>query len=407
MRMNTMREREHTAAVIETGKRVMMETYAQFPLVLTRGEGRYVYDTDGKRYLDLVAGIAVNILGYGDTELTGQLKQVVENGILHCSNLYWNPYAVEAAQRLVELSGMERVFFCNSGTEANEAALKLVRKYGSAKMQGKTDIITMHHSFHGRTYGSMTATGQPKYQKAFLPLVPGFSHVPFNDIEALEAAVTDTTCAVFIEPVQGEGGVIPAAEGYLKRVRELCDRYDILLVFDEVQCGMGRTGHPFAWQQSQVMPDVMTLAKALGGGVPIGAVVATGKAAEVFQPGDHAATFGGNHLAAAAACVVLKRLQEGKLLQQVQEVSAHLRSSLEQLQRRFSQIEEVRGAGLMLGLQLSVPVREILEQCMDSGLILANAGVQILRFVPPLTITHDEVDEAISILTNVLEQMLV
>lgn len=401
-----MKQTDDTRTIIETGRNVTMQTYAQFPLVLVKGEGRYVYDTEGNRYLDMVAGIAVNILGYGDPELSAQLKQVVEDGMLHCSNLYWNPYAVEAAQRLVELSGMERVFFCNSGTEANEAALKLVRKYGSAKKQGKTDIITMHQSFHGRTYGSMTATGQPKYQQAFKPLVPGISHVPFNDFEALKEAITESTCAVFIEPVQGEGGIIPAEDGYLEKVRALCDEYDILLVFDEVQCGMGRTGYAFAWQKSQVMPDIMTLAKALGGGVPIGALVATGKAANVLQPGDHAATFGGNHLAAAAACTVLKRLQDGKLLLQVQEVSKHLRTSLEQLKERFSQIEEVRGSGLMIGVQMSIPVRETLEQCMSSSLILANAGSQILRFVPPLTITHEEVDEAVAILTSVLERQL-
>ena len=365
-----------------------------------------MYDDQGRRYLDMVAGIAVNCLGYGDAGLSAALSQVIDDGLLHCSNLYWNRYAIEAAERLVQLSTMERVFFCNSGTEANEGALKLVRKYGSAKDPQKTDIITMHQSFHGRTYGSMTATGQTKYQMAFGPLVPGFSYAPFNDIGALESMITKNTCAIFIEPLQGEGGVIPADETYLKDVRKLCDLHDILLVFDEVQCGMGRTGYPFAWQKSSVKPDVMTLAKALGGGVPIGAVVAAGKAAKVLQPGDHAATFGGNLLAGAAANHVLQRLQEGSLLAQVQSVSKHLRSALEELQDRYVQVQQVRGAGLMLGVQLSVPVRPILEQCMDQGLILANAGPNILRFVPPLTLEHAEVDEAMAILASVLDQHL-
>jgi len=252
----------------------------------------------------------------------------------------------------------------------------------------------------------MTATGQLKYQQAFHPLVPGFSYVPFNDFDALRAQVTDHTCAIFIEPVQGEGGVIPADETYLKQVRDLCDQHDILLVFDEVQCGMGRTGYPFAWQKYHVQPDVMTLAKALGGGVPIGAVVTSGKASSVLQPGDHAATFGGNLLATAASSHVLKRLAEGSLLRQVNTVSAALRSSLEALRQQFPQILEIRGAGLMLGVQMSIPVRPILEQCMKEGLILANAGPEVLRFVPPLTLTADEAEEAVAILTHVLHQQL-
>jgi predicted acetylornithine/succinylornithine family transaminase len=391
---------------IELGKSVFMETYAQFPIVLAGGDGRYVFDTQGKRYLDLVAGIAVNILGYGDKRLSSALHKVIDNGLLHCSNLYWNSYAVTAASRLARLSSMEKVFFCNSGTEANEGAIKLVRKYGSSLKEGRTDIITMKQSFHGRTYASMTATGQTKYQKSFYPLVPGFSYAPFNDSDALKNMVTDTTCAIFIEPVQGEGGVVPADASYLKKVRQLCDDRDILLVFDEVQCGMGRTGKPFAWQKSGVKPDVMTLAKALGGGVPIGAVVATGKAATVLQPGDHAATFGGNLLATAAADCVLEVLEDGELLEHVEKVGSYLRNSLEALKGRFSQIVEVRGAGLMLGVQMSIPVRPILDMCMQEGLILANAGPEILRFVPPLTITESEIDEAITILTRVLEKIL-
>lgn len=393
--------------IIEQGKAVFMETYAQLPIVLTGGKGRYVFDTEGNRYLDMVAGIAVNLLGYGDEAFSAKLKQVVDDGLLHCSNLYWNRNAIAAATRLVELSTMDRVFFCNSGTEANEGALKLVRKYGSSKRKGKTDIITMKQSFHGRTYGAMTATGQTKYQQAFYPLVPGFSYAPFNDFAALEQMVTDTSCAVFIEPVQGEGGVVPADADFLRKVRRLCDERDMLLVFDEVQCGMGRTGYPFAWQQSGVKPDVMTLAKALGGGVPIGAVVTSTKASHVLEPGDHAATFGGNLLATAAADHILTILSEGSLLKRVKAVSAYLRTRLTALQERFPQIVEIRGAGLMLGVQMKDPVRPILEACLENKLIVASAGADILRFVPPLTITEDEVDEAIGILTRVFETVLI
>jgi predicted acetylornithine/succinylornithine family transaminase len=388
--------------IIEQGKQAFMETYAQFPIVLTGGKGRHVHDHAGKRYLDMVAGIAVNIFGYGDERLSAALKAVIDSGMLHCSNLYWNPYAVQAATRLSRLSGMEKVFFCNSGTEANEGALKLVRKYGSSKKEGKTDIITMQQSFHGRTYGSMTATGQVKYQKSFKPLVPGFSYAPFNDIGALRAMVTEKTCAIFIEPIQGEGGVIPATDEFLVEARALCDEKDILLVYDEVQCGMGRTGYPFAWQKSKVKPDVMTLAKALGGGVPIGAVVADGKAAKVLQPGDHAATFGGNLLAGAAADCVLERLEDATFLSHVQKSSEHLKQELNKLQLRFDAIKEIRGRGLMLGVQMDRPVRPILDACMEAGLILANAGTDVLRFVPPLTITQDEIDEAVHILSGVL-----
>lgn len=392
--------------MITIGKSVYMETYAQFPLVLNRGSGRYVFDTQNKKYLDMVAGIAVNILGYGDPLLSEKLKSVVEDGLLHCSNFYWNPYAIAAAEKLSRLSGMERVFFCNSGTEANEAAIKLVRKYGSTQDPAKTDIITMEHSFHGRTYGSMTATGQPKYQEAFKPLVPGFSYAQFNDYESVKELVTSRTCAIFIEVVQGEGGVIPADPKFLKQVRELCNQHDILLVFDEVQCGLGRTGYSFAWQISNVKPDVMTLAKALGAGVPIGALVATGKAAQVFTPGDHAATFGGNLLASAAANCVLDRLADPTFLPHVTTVANRIRSALSKLQQTYVQLTEIRGIGLMVGVEMSIPVRPIIEACMEAGLLIASAGPNVLRFVPPLTITEEEIDTAMAILADVLAQLL-
>jgi acetylornithine/N-succinyldiaminopimelate aminotransferase len=389
---------------ITLGKEVFMETYAQFPVVLTGGKGCRLTDDQGKSYLDMVAGIAVNALGYGDEELSAALHAVVDTGLLHCSNLYWNSIAVTAASKLVDLSGMDRVFFCNSGTEANEGAIKLARKFGRQSDSLRTDIITMNHSFHGRTYASMTATGQAKYQASFLPLVPGFSYAPYNDLDAVAAKITERTCAIMVEPIQGEGGVIPATEEFLKGLRALCDKKDILLIFDEVQCGMGRTGKPFAWQFYGVKPDVMTLAKALGAGVPIGALVANGPAAKVLAPGDHAATFGGNFLAAAAADVVLGRLAEGTILKQVQRTSERLRVALLALKAQYPAILDVRGKGLMMGMEMTIPVRPIVAACMERGMLIVNAGPNVLRFVPPLVITEDEIDEAVGILAEVLAQ---
>ncbi len=387
---------------IERGAKVFMHNYAQFPLVLKAGDGCTLTDADGNTYLDMVAGIAVNSLGYGEPDLKAALHAVVDGGLLHCSNLYWNPYAIEAAELLVSLSGMERAFFCNSGTEANEAAIKLARKYGSSNDPLRTDIITMDHSFHGRTYAAMTATGQTKYQKSFVPLVPGFSYAPFNDIEGVKALVTKRTCAIMVEPIQGEGGVMPAKREFLKDLRALCDREGILLIFDEVQCGLGRTGDPFAYQTYAVKPDVVTLAKALAGGVPMGAVLACGKAADVFQPGDHAATFGGNLIASAAAVVMLKRLGQGDLTASVRSSANRLAQALQELRSQFTTIVDIRGIGLMMGVELSIPVRPIVEECMKRGLLIASSGTNVIRFVPPLTVTSSHIDAAVSILKDVL-----
>lgn len=390
-----------TNGMIGIGKDALMGTYAQYPVVLAGGEGRRVRDLAGKTYLDLVAGIAVNILGYHDPGLSAALHGVIDGGLLHCSNLYWNPYAIRAAERLKRLSSLSRVFFCNSGTEANEAALKLVRKYGASKAEGRTEVITMQQSFHGRTYGALSATGQPKYQEPFKPMLGGFSYAPFNDIEGVKALIGPKTCAIFVEAVQGEGGVIPATTTFLRQLRTLCDDHDILLVCDEVQCGMGRTGYPFAFQKSGISCDVMTLAKGLGGGVPIGATLVAEKLAHVLVPGDHGATFGGNLLACAAADHVLSRLEEGELIEHVRKVSAHLVKRLQEMQSEFPKIEEIRGEGLMLGIRMTDPVRPLIEACMDEGLLIANAGAHVLRMVPPLTITVDEIDEAIMILRKV------
>ena len=387
--------------IIEKGNEAFVSTYAQFPIVLKSGEGCFVTDTNNKRYLDMVAGIAVNSLGYHDKEFSDALKNVIDNGLLHCSNLYYNEHAVDAATLLCEISSMEKVFFCNSGTEANEAALKLSRKYGKSFATSREQIITMESSFHGRTYGSMSATGQVKYQKSFTPLVPHIIHTPLNDFQALKEKVGEHTCAIFVEVIQGEGGVKCADPLFLKKVRSLCDEKDILLVFDEVQCGMGRTGKAFAWQHTDVMPDVMTLAKALGNGVPIGAMVVKGKAAHVFAPGDHAATFGGNLLSSAAAHIVLKRVKEGALLAHVEEVGTYFKQQLLALKEEYKEIVEVRGMGLMLGMEFKREVKPLIGECMKHGMLIVGAGVHVLRFVPPLTITKGEVDEAIVILKSV------
>lgn len=389
--------------IIEKGNESFVSTYAQFPIVLTGGKGVYVTDENGKTYLDMVAGIAVNALGYNDKEFSDALKKVIDNGLLHCSNLYYNEYAVKAASLLCEISGMDKVFFCNSGTEANEAALKLSRKYGKSFTIPKDQIITMESSFHGRTYGSMSATGQVKYQKSFTPLVPHIIHTPLNDFEALEEKVGTTTCAIFVEVIQGEGGVKCADPSFLQKVRTLCDEKEILLVFDEVQCGMGRTGKSFAWQHTNVIPDVMTLAKALGNGVPIGAMLVRGKADHVFSPGDHAATFGGNLLSSAAAYTVLKRVKEGALLDHVQQVGAYFKEQLLTLKHECKEIIEVRGMGLLLGIELNKEVRPIIDECMRDGMLIVGAGVNVIRFVPPLTITESEIDEGIAILRSALK----
>ena len=392
--------------LIKEGQSTFVNTYAQFPIVLDGGNGCYVHDIEGKHYLDMVAGIAVNSLGYNDKEFNEAVKAVIDNGLLHCSNLYYNQYAIKAASLLCELSGMDRVFFCNSGTEANEAALKLSRKYGKSFTTHRDQIITMESSFHGRTYGSMSATGQVKYQKSFTPLVPHIIHTPLNDFDALEKKVGTNTCAIFVEVIQGEGGVKCADPSFLEKVRTLCDEKEILLVFDEVQCGMGRSGKAFAWQHTHVVPDVMTLAKALGNGIPIGAMVVKGRATDVFAPGDHAATFGGNLLSTAAALVVLNRIKKGELLQQVSTVGAYFKSELNSLKNQYPFIKEVRGLGLMLGMELDREVRPLIDECMNQGMLIVSAGTFVLRFVPPLCVTKNDVDEAITILKRVFARYI-
>jgi predicted acetylornithine/succinylornithine family transaminase len=384
--------------LVEEGKQYLLDTYAQMPVVFAGGNGCELVDVEGNRYLDFVGGIAVNALGYGDEQFAQALKTVIDGGMLHVSNLYYNEYAIKAAKLLASLSGMDRVFFCNSGAEANEAALKLARKFGHRHSPERTKVVTMTHSFHGRTYGAVAATGQDKYHAGFYPLPAGFAYARFNDLESVEALVDDTVCAILVEPIQGEGGIVPATKEFLQGLRELCDRHDILLIFDEVQCGMGRSGHCFAFQAFGVQPDVLTVAKALAGGVPAGAMVTGPKADHVFAPGDHASTFGGNALAMAGACEMLSRLQDTDLVTHVERMGAYLRERLEELVVAYPALcTSVRGMGLMNGLVLAVPPKTVVQACFERGLLVLGAGSDVLRFVPPLVVGKQQIDEAIAI----------
>lgn len=388
---------------IEQGREYLLGTYSQVPVVFSSGEGCTLTDTEGKEYLDFVGGIAVNALGYGDKGLTKALNGVLESGLLHCSNLYYNNQAIEAAKAICTLAGMDKVFFCNSGAEANEAALKLSRKFGHRSSPARTRVITMVDSFHGRTYGSVAATGQAKYHQNFDPLPQGFQYALFNDLGSVEALISEHTCAILVEPIQGEGGVVPATKAFLQGLRELCDKHDLLLIYDEVQCGMGRSGKPFAWQLYEVKPDVITLAKALAGGVPCGAMLTSERASDIFSPGDHASTFGGNALAMAGVCEMTHRLSETGLCNEVSEKGAYLRSKLGQLVTKYPDTcKAVRGFGLMNGMVLSTPPREVVEACFAKGLLVLSAGSDVLRFVPPLVISKDEIDVAVTIVDEVL-----
>lgn len=401
--------KENTIAeLIETGKKHFMNTYAQLPIVLTGGKGSYITDLAGKTYLDFVGGIAVNALGYGDQRLAAALKEVLDSGLTHCSNLYWNSYAIRAAALLAELSGLERVFFCNSGAEANEAAIKLARKYGSLyKGPEAVKLISMKDSFHGRTYGAVTATGQTKYHKGFAPLMPEIVYAVYNSSASVRDLIDDHTCAVILEPVQGEGGIHPADRTFMQEVRQLCDEHNALLIFDEVQCGMGRIGKPFAFQEFGVIPDAVTLAKGLGAGVPVGALVAGEKAAAAFSPGDHASTFGGNLLAAAAAEVMLTLLKEGSIIENTVFRGKELTEGLKALQREFPDlIIDVRGLGLMQGIELSQEAAPFIAAALNKGLLLVGAGPRVIRFVPPLTVTPEEIAVMLELLRSALQEVL-
>ncbi|MGP1575629.1 aspartate aminotransferase family protein [Selenomonas sp.] len=379
-----------------------LPVFNRYKIVLDHGEGVYVFDNNGRKYIDFLAGIAVNVLGHAYAPLVQTIAEQAGR-MIHCSNLYYTQAQADAAERLVRLSGLGKAFFANSGAEANEGAIKIAHKYAHAKDPEKSQIITAWHSFHGRTLATLTATGQPKYHEGFGPLPGGFDYVHYGNIEELEKMMSAKTCAVLLETIQGEGGVhVPTAE-YLKRVRELCDENGALLIFDEIQCGMGRTGKLFAYEHFGVQPDIVTLAKGLAGGVPIGAFVVTDEVAGAFHAGDHGTTFGGNPLACAAANVVLDTVQKEGILGHVDKVGEYFREKLEGFQKKYpALIKEVRGKGLLLGMELTVEGRGIVNECLEHGAIINCTAGNVLRFVPPLIVKESHIDELCAILEPIL-----
>lgn len=382
----------------------LMQTYARQPISIVRGRGSKVYDMEGREYIDCVGGIAVNILGHSHPDLVQAIQRQAAQ-LIHVSNLYYTEPQVKLAQMLVDHSFADRVFFCNSGAEANEAAIKLARRYGHEKHGAdRFEIITMKNSFHGRTMATLTATGQEKVQKGFEPLVPGFVYAPFNDFSAIESLVTEKTAAIMLEPIQGEGGVHVAETGYLKSLRELCTQRDILLIFDEVQTGMGRTGTLFAYEQLGVEPDIMTLAKGLGGGMPIGACLAKDAVAAVFTAGTHASTFGGNPLACAAGLAVCRVLIEGRILDQARRMGEYLLKGLANVKDCHRVVRDVRGLGLLQGMELDIDAKAVVADCLARGVLVNATSERVLRFVPPLIITPREIDRVLEILSAIFNQ---
>ena len=388
---------------IAEAEKDLLHTYNRYQIVLDKGEGVHLYDTDGKKYLDFVAGIAVFALGYQNKAYNDALKAQIDK-VIHTSNYYYNVPAIEAARKIKKVSGMDRVFFTNSGAEAVEGAIKAARKYAYLK-DGCTDheIIAMNHSFHGRTMGALSVTGNPKYREAFQPMIGHIKFAELNDFQSVRDQVTDKTCAIIMETVQGEGGLRPANEEFLKQVRDLCDERDILLILDEIQCGMGRTGYMYAWQRFGVKPDIMTSAKALGCGVPVGAFLMTERIAEKsLKPGDHGTTYGGNPFVGAAVSTVLDIFEELNLPAHVKEISAYLEEKLDTLVDKYDCLTQRRGVGLIQGVVTTKPVGEITSKALEEGLIIISAGSDVLRFVPPLVIEKEHVDEMIEKLDHTL-----
>lgn len=391
---------------IDEAEKDLLHTYNRYQVVLDHGDGVHLYDIDGKEYLDFVSGIAVFALGYNNKEYNDALKAQIDK-VIHTSNYYYNVPAIEAAKKLKKVSGMDRVFFTNSGAEAIEGALKAARKYAYLK-DGKTDheIIALEHSFHGRTFGALSVTGNPKYREAFEPMIGNIRFAKMNDFESILENVNDKTCAIIMETVQGEGGIFPAEEEFLRKVRTLCDEKDILLILDEIQCGMGRTGHMFAWQSYGIKPDIMTCAKALGCGVPVGAFLLNEKTGQnSLKAGDHGTTYGGNPLACAAISKVLDLFEQYNIIDNVNSVAPYLEKRLDELVDKYEFVTKRRGRGLMQGLVFDRPVADIIVSAMDKGLILINAGPSIIRFVPPLVISKDDVDKMIEILDSCLGEI--
>ncbi len=384
----------------------LLHTYNRFPLVLERGEGVYLYDTDGKQYLDFAAGIAVCAFGYGKKELNDAMKEQIDK-ILHTSNLYYNTPVIDAAKKALKAADMDRIFFTNSGTEAIEGAMKAAKKYAYTRDgHAGHEIIAMEHSFHGRSLGALSITGNAHYREPFEPLIPGIRFARFNDLESVKEQITDKTCAVFVETVQGEGGIYPAKQEFLTGLRQICDEQDILLVMDEIQCGMGRTGKMFAWQNYGVKPDIMTCAKALGCGVPVGAFMMTEKTAEKsLVPGDHGTTYGGNPFVGAAVSAVFDLMEKEHIIDHVQEITPYLEKRLDEFVQKYSFVKQRRGLGLMQGLVLDVPVGKVASRALEEGLIVITAGEDVLRFVPPLIIEKQHIDEMAEKLDRVFAEM--
>ena len=389
---------------IEDAEAALLHTYNRFQVVLDKGEGVYLYDMEGKKYLDFCAGIAVFALGYGNKIYNDALKEQIDK-VIHTSNYYYNIPAIEAAKKLKKISGMDRVFFTNSGAESIEGAIKAARKYAYLK-DGRTDheIIAMEHSFHGRTMGALSVTGNKKYREAFEPMIGNIRFATLNDFQSVLDQVTDKTCAILFETVQGEGGIYPATEEFMKQVKALCEERDILMILDEIQCGMGRCGEYYAWQRYGIKPDIMTSAKALGCGVPVGAFMMTEKvAAHSLTSGDHGTTYGGNPLAGAAINAVLDLFEENHIIEHVNQIGDYLANRLDELVDKYDFITERRGVKLMQGLVFDRPVGDIIGKALEKGLILINAGLNIIRFVPPLVIEEENVDKMIEILTSCLQ----
>ena len=383
---------------IDEAESALLHTYNRYQIVWEKGDGMYLYDIEGRKYLDFVAGIAVFALGYNNKAYNDALKAQIDK-VIHTSNYYYNIPAIEAAKKLKKISGMDRIFYTNSGAEAVEGALKAARKYAFLRDGHKDhEIIAMNHSFHGRTMGALSVTGNPHYREAFEPLIGNIRFADFNDFESVKAQVTEKTCAIIFETVQGEGGIYPADESFMKQVRALCDEKDILLILDEIQCGVGRTGTMYAWQRYGVKPDIMTSAKAIGCGVPVGAFMMTEKVAQQsLTSGDHGTTYGGNPLACAAIAKVLDLFEEQNILANVNETGAYLYEKLDALTAKYDQIRAHRGIGLMQGLECDMPVNDIIHRAIEKGLLLINAGTNIIRFIPPLIVSKADVDKMIEI----------
>ncbi|MFA5353066.1 MAG: acetylornithine transaminase [Thermodesulfovibrionales bacterium] len=391
--------------IIEEAENYVMHTYNRLPLVIRKGRGIKLWGADGKEYLDFIGGIAVNVLGHCHPKVVVAIQKQAQR-LIHVSNLFHIEPQIKLAKLICTHSFADKVFFCNSGAEANEAAIKLARKYSREQFQTprRYEIITALNSFHGRTMATITATGQKKFQEGFEPLLPGFSHVPFNDLRALEAAVTDRTCAILLEPIQGEGGVKVPDSDYFRGVREICDRHKLLLILDEVQTGMGRTGKLFAHEHFGITPDIMTLAKGLGGGVPIGAMAATDRVASAFQPGNHASTFGGNPLVCAAAIATMETiLEDGFILEHCNRMGIYFREKLMELKEDYpAQIMDVRGKGLIVAMEINRDGSSLVKACLEKGAIINCTAGNVLRFTPPLTVEERDIDQ----LTDILEEVL-